>query len=83
MAKQHELHSELLPNTPYSPDQSSSNYWLFADHKRMLMGKWFHVNEEVISETDSCLEAKDKSFNKKGIELSEKRWKIYNPRSRL
>ena len=43
-----------------------SNYWLFADLKRMLQGKRFGSNEEVILETEA--------FYKKGIELLEKHW---------
>ena len=31
----HELHFKLFPHPPYSPDLASSNYWLFADLKRM------------------------------------------------
>ena len=74
MAKLHELHFELLLHPPYSPDLASSNYWLFANLKRMLQGKRFGSNEEVILETEAYFEAKDKSFNKKGIELLEKHW---------
>ena len=59
MAKLHELHFKLLPRPPYSPDLAPSNYWLFADLKRMLQGK----NEEVISN----FEAIDKSFYKKAL----------------
>ena len=51
-----------------------SDPWLFADLKIMLLGKRFGSNEEVISETEAYFEAKDKSFNKKGIEWLEKRW---------
>ena len=40
----------------------------------MLQGKRFASNEEVISETVEYLETKDKSLNKKDIELLEKRW---------
>ena len=40
----------------------------------MLQGKKFHSNEEVITETNACFEAKDKSFYKKVIEMLEKRW---------
>ena len=65
MAKLHELHFELLPHTHYSPDLASSDYWLFADLKRMLQGKRIGSNEEMILET----EAKDKSLYKKGINL--------------
>ena len=55
-----------------SPDLAPSYYWLFADLKRMLQGKRFGSNEEVISETEAYFEAKDKSLNKKGIELLKK-----------
>ena len=75
MAKLHVLHLELLPQPPYSPDLALSDYWLFADFKRMLQGKRFGSNEEVISETEAYFETKDKSFNKKSIELLEKSWK--------
>ena len=72
IAKLHELHFELLPYPPYSPDLAPKDYWLFADLKRMLQGKKFGSNEEVISETEAYFEAKNKSFYKKGIELLEK-----------
>ena len=67
--KLHEWHFQLLLQPPYSPDLAPSDYWLFADLKRMLQEKRFGSNEEVISETEVYLEAKDKSFNKKGIKL--------------
>ena len=60
MAKLHESHFKLLLHPPYSIDLVPSNYWLFADLKRMLQGKRFG--------------AKDKLFNKKVIELLEKCW---------
>ena len=65
MAKLHELHFELLPHPPDSPDLAPSNYWLFANLKRMLPGRIFGSNEEVISETEAYFKAKDKSFYKK------------------
>ena len=71
MAKFHELQFELLPHQPYSLDLSPSDY-LFTDLKRMLQGKRFGSNEEVIAETEAYFEAKDKSFYKKGIEMSQK-----------
>lgn len=40
----------------------------------MLAGKKFRTNEEVIAETEAYFEAKDKSFNKRGIEMLERRW---------
>ena len=51
----HELHFELLPHPPFSPDLAPSDYFLFADLKRMLQGKRFKA----------YFKAKDKSFYKK------------------
>ena len=74
MAKLHEFHFELLPHRPYSPDLTPSDYFLFADLKRMLQWKTFCSNEEVIAETETYFEVKDKSFYKKDIEMLVKRW---------
>ena len=76
MAKLHELHFELLLHPPYFPDLAPSNYWVFADLKRMLQGKRFSSNEEVMLETEAYFEAKDKLFYEKGIELLEKHWNL-------
>ena len=73
-AKFHELCFKLLPHPPSSPDLAPSDYWLFADLKRILRGKRLGFNEEVISETEAYFEAKYKSFFKKSIELLEKCW---------
>lgn len=74
MAKIHELGYELLPHPPYSPDLAPSDYFLFADLKRMLAGKKFKSNDEVIAETEANFEAKPKSYYKNGIEKLENRW---------
>lgn len=74
MAKLHELSFELLPHPPYSPDLAPSDYFLFADLKRMLAGKKFKTDKEVIAETEAYFEAKDKSYYKNGIEKLQNRW---------
>ena len=38
-AKLHELHLNLLSYPPYSPDLAPSDYWLFADLKKILQGR--------------------------------------------
>lgn len=42
-----ELCLELLRHPVYSPDWGPSDYWLFADFKRMPQQKRFGVNEET------------------------------------
>ena len=70
MAKACELYFKLLLHPHCSPDLAPSKYCLFADLKRMLQGKRFGSNEEVISEIEAYFQAKDKLFYKKGIEFS-------------
>ena len=75
MVKLHELGFELLPHPPYSPDLALSDYRLFADLKRMLSGKKFGTDEEVMAETEAAFfEVKEKSFFSGGIERLEGRW---------
>ena len=68
MAKLNELGFELLPHPPYSPDLATSDYFMFSDLKRMLAGKKFSADEELISGTEAYFEAKDKSYYKNGTE---------------
>ena len=65
MVKLNELRFELLPHPPYSPDLVPSDYWLFADVKKMLQGKRFGSNEEAIAETEAYFESKGKSLSQK------------------
>ena len=62
MAKLSELGYKLLPHPPYSPDLAPSDYWLFADLKKMLQGKRFGSNEEVIAETEAKLRPRTNHF---------------------
>ena len=56
IAKLYESHFEFLLQPPYYPDLAPSDYWLFAELKRMRQGKRFGSNEEVISETEAYFE---------------------------
>ena len=69
MAKLNELSFELLPHPSYSSDLAPSDYYLFADLKRMLEGKRFGSNGEVNADTGAYFEAKNKSFYQKSIEM--------------
>lgn len=74
MAKLNELGFELLPHPPYSPDLAPSDFFLFSDLKRMLAGKKFKSNDEVIAETEAYFDEKEKSYYKSGIEKLENRY---------
>jgi [histone H3]-lysine36 N-dimethyltransferase SETMAR len=67
-AKLHKLGYELLLHPPYSPDLAPSDFFLFADLKRMLAGQKFSINQEVNIETETFFEAMSKSYHKNGIE---------------
>jgi hypothetical protein len=43
-----EIKKKITSHPPYSPDLAPSDLFLFADLKRMLSGKKFSTNEEVI-----------------------------------
>ncbi|XP_025162257.1 histone-lysine N-methyltransferase SETMAR-like [Harpegnathos saltator] len=77
---------ELLPHPPYSPDLAPSDFFLFADLKRMLAGKKFSTDEEVIAEAEAYFEAKEKSYYKNAYELFSQtvtrchmQWSMRNP----
>ena len=59
MVKLNELSFEFLSHPPYSPDLALSDYWLFADLKKMVQWKRFGSNEEVIAESEAYFESKD------------------------
>lgn len=73
MVKIHELHL-LLTHSSYLPDLTLSDFYLFADLKKIATGNRFGVNEEVIVEAQAYFVARDKSLNKKGIEIFKKHY---------
>jgi hypothetical protein len=44
---------DVLPYPPYSPDLAPSDYHLFGPMKRVLGGKIFRNNDEVIAAVQS------------------------------
>ena len=77
MAKLNEFNFELLLHPQYFLDRVPSEYWPFADLKKMLQGKKFGSNEEVIAAAEAYFESKDESFYKKCIKKLEKHWNEY------
>ena len=52
-----QLHWELLPHPPYSPDLAPSDYALFPHMKKFLRGRRFTSREELENEARSVLES--------------------------
>lgn len=73
MAKLHELDFESLLRPPYSPDLVPSDYWLFADLKKISKERNFARMKEIFAENNAHFEDKDKSFYTVDIEKLEKR----------
>lgn len=73
IAELDEFGFSLLPHPPCCPDPASKEYWLFADLK-MLQGKIFCLNEELILAPEGYVEVTNKSFYHHDIEKLEKLW---------
>lgn len=74
MAKLHELHFELLPHPPDSPDLARSDYYLFPNLKRWLLRIFFESDEDLEWETDAYFGGLQKSYYERIIEKLEDRW---------
>lgn len=62
MAKMHELHFDLVPHPPYSPDLAPCDFFLFPVLKKHLAGQKFATNGEVIAAVDGFFGAKNNFF---------------------
>jgi histone-lysine N-methyltransferase SETMAR len=74
MGKIKELHFELLPHPPYSPDLAPCDFHLFANLKKWLGGQKYSSNTEVIEAVNGYFEGLDESYFRNGIMALEKRW---------
>jgi transposase len=74
MATLVKLKWDVLPHPSYSPDLAPSDYHLFGPMKRVLGGKWFRNNDEVIAAVQSCIHEQPKTFFETGIKKLPKRW---------
>ncbi|GFX14079.1 histone-lysine N-methyltransferase SETMAR [Trichonephila clavipes] len=68
----------IVPRITFPPDvqprPSPSDYWLFADIKRIFQAKRFGSNKEIITNVGVYFESKDKPFYEKGIKKLEEHW---------
>lgn len=52
--------TKFLPHPPYTSDLASSDYWLFADLRKMFRRIRFDTNKEVIPTTVAYFKKKAK-----------------------
>jgi hypothetical protein len=74
MATLLKLKWDVVPHPPYSPDLAPSDYHLFGPVKRVLGGKRFRNNDEVIAAVQSWIYEQPKTFFETGIKKLPERW---------
>jgi hypothetical protein len=67
MATPLKLKWDVLPHPQYSPDLAPSDYHFFGPMKRVLDGKRFWNNDEVIAAVQSWIHEQSKTFFETGI----------------
>ena len=68
---------ELLSHPLYSPDLAPSDFFLFSDFKRMLAGKKFCADEEVIEET-ALTDSLDSLAHRRNVSALSLYYKYYH-----
>jgi hypothetical protein len=77
MATLLKLKWDVLPHPPYCPDLAPSDYHLFGPMKRVLGGKRFRNNDEVIAAVQIWIHKQPKTFFETGIKKLPERWHKY------
>lgn len=73
MKKIKDLHFELLPHPPYSPDLAPSDFFLFPLLKKFLAGRRYSCNDEVISAAEGFFDSLPKTDYRNGMQSLQKR----------
>lgn len=73
MMEFNELGYKFLPQPPYSPDLAPSQYFLFSNLNRWLVGKEFGYNDGIITQKNTYMWEFDQYYLLFGKKL-EKRW---------
>jgi len=69
MSKLHELKYELVRDPPYSPDLAPSDYYLFQNLEKLLGGKKFTSNSEIMDYVNDYFEDFDKLYFLESIKI--------------
>uniref|UniRef100_A0A6M2DNE2 Putative histone-lysine n-methyltransferase setmar-like protein n=1 Tax=Xenopsylla cheopis TaxID=163159 RepID=A0A6M2DNE2_XENCH len=72
--KLQELGYELLPHPTYSPDLAPSDFFLFPNLKKALVGQKFESNELTIAAIDAYFADLDETYFTDGLKKLEERW---------
>ena len=65
---------ELIQHPTYSPDLAPSDYFLFSNLKKDILGHHFRSNEEVVVAIEEWVRDKDPGFVSSGLMALEHRW---------
>ena len=70
----HDCGFKLVLHPPYSPDLAPSDFHLFPQMKKVLAGRHFARNDDVIAAVEEFLESQTKEFFYIGIKALQHRW---------
>ena len=65
---------ELIPHPAYSPDLVPSDYFLFPNLKKDILGRHFQSNEEDVATVEKWVRDKHPGFFNSGLMALEHRW---------
>ena len=68
------LKLEVLPDPPYSPDISPSDYYVFRSMAHGLADQQFRSYDDIEKWLDSWMALKDEHFYRNGIRALPERW---------
>jgi hypothetical protein len=74
MATLLKLKWDVLPHPPYTPELAPSDYHLFGPMKRVLGGKRFRNNDELIAAVQNWIHKQPKTFFETRIKKPPERW---------
>lgn len=72
--KLEKINFEVLPQPQYSPDLAPSDFYLFENLRKWLLGKRFQSNDDVQKQLDSYFNELSSEFYSKGVQMLEDRW---------
>ncbi|XP_035739230.1 histone-lysine N-methyltransferase SETMAR-like [Vespa mandarinia] len=74
IAKLNELKYEILQHPPYSPDLSTTEYYLFKHLELFLRAKQYENEDSLKNAISEFIESKDQNFFKTGIYALKSHW---------